>query len=88
MENWQSIIKTFIKSKLSATAFCKQHGIKRPTFYYWYKKLNKDSEPSIFIKIDTSDASVLSYEIEYPNGVKIRPLGEVSFSMLHKLINV
>ncbi len=33
MENWQSIIKTFTKSKLSATAFCKQYGIKRPTFY-------------------------------------------------------
>ncbi len=90
MENWQSIIKDFSESNLSATAFCELKGIKRTTFYYWQKKFrNKELNTSGFIKITTSQPTTsLLYEIEYPNGVKLRPLGQITLSMLHSLIHV
>lgn len=64
--------------------FCKQHGIKRQSFYYWKNKLQKtifhpDSSQRNFIPIRVAEplpcATTINkpcYEIRFPNGSQIQ----------------
>lgn len=64
VENWR-------KSDLSKKLFCENHGVNIHTFNYWIAKTqNEKMETGGFIRLQPSSFDS-SYEITYPNGVKL-----------------
>lgn len=64
VENWR-------KSDLSKKLFCENHGVNIHTFNYWITKAqNEKMETSGFIRLQPPSFDS-SYEITYPNGVKL-----------------
>lgn len=87
--NWEETLQEFESSGLTVAKFCALHGLAKPTFYYWKKKLNEAS-PSSFLQIRTeggASSSALT-EILYPNGVKLRFNGRLTVSDLKALVGV
>lgn len=87
MEDWHQIIKDYESSGLSGKQFSKTHGITPATFYYWKKKILSNQALG-FIPVDINKSEYYQYEIEYPNGVKVRPQGGLSLAALQSLIHV
>ena len=85
----KELLNTFEKSGLTATRFCKQQKIAKPTFYYWKKKLSQKPQGS-FLQVNTETAisSLPLTEILYPNGVKLRFNGNLKVSDLKALLSV
>lgn len=84
VEDWQA-------SGLTQLSYCKEQGLKVPTFSYWVQKYYKQSRQdntSSFVCI-SKQALVANqeYELVYPNGVKLR-LHTDNLSELHSLINL
>jgi anaerobic selenocysteine-containing dehydrogenase len=52
-KKWQELIRQQQQSKLSVSAFCRQHGFTDQAFYYWRKRLLAD-EPVRFALVDAS----------------------------------
>lgn len=87
--DWEEILSEFELSGLTATKFCEHREIAKPTFYYWKKKLGRDTNGA-FLQINTGGGlsnSALT-EILYPNGVKLRFSGNLKISDLKVLLNV
>ena len=55
-KKWQELIRQQQQSKLSVSAFCRQHGFSDQAFYNWRKRLAA-SEPVRFALVDASPAS-------------------------------
>lgn len=77
-------------SGLTRAAFCREHNIHRPRFYYWAKRYNeRQMESSGFIQLDakqvTAKESML--EIIFPNGVKIITNISTSCSDLNRMVS-
>ena len=77
--------------------FCRQHGIKPWTFYYWKKVLRKSPKSSYaqgnFIPLRVAsplppvqDAPVLSYEIRFSNGGSVHISGRLDLTDLTGII--
>jgi hypothetical protein len=87
--DWKETFRAFEASGLTATKFCEQQEIAKPTFYYWKKKLGQHSKGS-FLQINTEvgpSSSTLT-EILYPNGIKLRFSGSLKISDLKALLSV
>jgi hypothetical protein len=52
-KKWQELMGQQRQSKLSVSAFCRQHGFTEQAFYYWRKRLAAD-EPVRFALVDAS----------------------------------
>src|ERR1700689_2922974 len=52
-KKWQELIRQQQQSKLSVSAFCRQHGFSDQAFYYWRKRLAA-SEPVRFALVGAS----------------------------------
>jgi transposase-like protein len=50
-KRWQELIRQQEQSKLSVTAFCREHGISDQSFYNWRKRLS-GSEPVRFALVE------------------------------------
>jgi transposase-like protein len=50
-KRWQELIRQHEQSKLSVTAFCREHGISDQSFYNWRKRLS-GSEPVRFALVE------------------------------------
>ena len=40
---WREHVTSWQKSKIDQTEYCRRHGLKRPTFWYWREKFSKGS---------------------------------------------
>lgn len=81
MERWE-------ESLTPRTVFCEEHKIPLSTFSYWRSRYlrSKEQEPSGFVKLEPE--WLLSLEIVYPNGVKVRLPEKTSLSDLRTLIEL
>jgi transposase-like protein len=52
-KKWQELIRQQQESKLSVSAFCRQHGFSDQSFYNWRKRLAAD-EPVRFALVDAN----------------------------------
>src|SRR5277367_6641068 len=52
-KKWQELIRQQQQSKLSVSAFCRQHGFSDQSFYNWRKRLAAD-EPVRFALVDAN----------------------------------
>lgn len=52
-KKWQELIRQQQQSKLSVSAFCRQHGFTDQAFYYWRKRLAAD-EPVRFALVEAN----------------------------------
>jgi hypothetical protein len=52
-KKWQELIRQQRESKLSVSAFCRQHGISDQSFYNWRKRLTAD-EPVRFALVEAN----------------------------------
>lgn len=89
-EEMYCLVDEYLQSGLSQKAFCKQVGISASTFGYWFRKKKTNDGPAPgFIKIDTSCklAGGDSFEIIYPNGVRLKA-GKSELSFIGHLIRL
>ena len=54
-KKWQELIRQQEQSKLSVTAFCREHGVSDQSFYNWRKRLS-GSEPVRFALVERGAA--------------------------------
>jgi hypothetical protein len=83
-------IESFNVSGLTRTAFCREHNINRPIFYYWFKRYKEHQLSSNgFLQIDatTLHTKELMLEIIFPNGVKIITNMSTSCSDLNRMVS-
>lgn len=78
------LVEEFTKSGLSQKEFSASKGLGFHQFNYWFRKFKKENEDvssSGFIRVDSgrSESSTGQFELEYPNGVKLRvPKGDLA----------
>jgi len=86
--DWHQVVLEFGKSGLTAKQFCKERNLDASAFSYHKRKYAKLNGTSGFVEVGIDKEVGGSYEIEYPNGVKLRFLKNVSKSTLRSLIYV
>jgi hypothetical protein len=100
--NILSLLKRQKESGLSIKSFCSNEGIAPSTFYYWKKKINKDTPGQRFIPLVVQSHSLAGYtssngadgpgtetsplEIIYSNGTTLRIRQTLDLSGLRSLV--
>lgn len=85
----RAMVSEFRESGLSQRIFCEQRGINLHTFVYWVGKLKQADSVSGFIAVESSVSKPnVGFEIEYPNGVKLRIATSESLQMIRQLIEL
>lgn len=82
IERWQD-------SGLSRRDYCQEAGLPLANFFYWQKKYrnqNNDSGRFVALRPETPDQE--SFELYYPNGVRLVLPGGISPSYLKMLISL
>ena len=92
------------ESGLTVKSFCSNEGIAPSTFYYWQKKIRKESgenhfiplvvksSPQVFNQITPREPAEKRdnnrFEITYPNGITLRVKSDLDLSGLRALISL
>lgn len=87
-EEMFKLVKQWRKSGQSQSEFCKPHGITVAKFGYWAGKEKLAEKVGGFVQISgQQSASSDSYQVVYPNGVKVNYQGNdlATLSQLIKL---
>lgn len=64
-------------SEMSVQEFCRREQLNLATYYYWHQRLRKTKETNKILPVSiqkselTSGTSIGSFEIIYPNGVRL-----------------
>ncbi len=72
----------------SVEQYCQQQGIKKSSYYYWRKRLSKQTVASGFVPlgIDGNYGQSAEVIVSFPNGVSIRFSAGVKASILKELV--
>ena len=88
---WQKHVKSWQKSNVGQAEYCRRHGLKRPTFWYWKEKFLKDSSGvslvPVPIKINippTQKPLVVTID----NRFRIEVSGDFEAATLGKLVRI
>jgi hypothetical protein len=92
------------ESGLTVRSFCSNEGIAPSTFYYWQKKIRKESGENHFIPLVVKSSTPVfnpitgiepikkhednHFEITYPNGITLRVKTGLDLSGLRALISL
>jgi hypothetical protein len=85
--SWEQIISSQESSGLNIKRFCEQQGIS-PTLFHYHKKRLRKASSSGFIEVSGGFEDASWMEISYPNGVRLKLRGNVSFDQLKRLLHV
>lgn len=89
VEQWQ-------QSGLTKAAFCQQQSLKFHTFYYWYKKYNREHHPPssenkapafVKLQVEKKVAATALVEVSLPGGVHLLFHTPVSANYLKTIIS-
>ena len=96
--NYVELISRQKASGLSVRGFCSNEGIAPAKFYYWQKKLRKQSVRNGFIPLlvkpaenigrATDKGDDLLLEVCYPNGITLRIKQDLELAKLRALITL
>jgi hypothetical protein len=67
---WKKRIAEWKESGINQSSFCKKHGIKLSTFYYWKKRLSKKID-NRFVKLPVNEYKAEPWKLIIPGGVRI-----------------
>lgn len=70
---------------LTVQQYCKEHGLAKSAYYYWYKRLQKPLEPKTFVALNLNGVQGGGVVVSFPNGVSIRFNSGVAASVLKEL---
>ncbi len=86
------LIKVWEKSGLHKKRFCKEYQIPEHLFYYWYRKYLQNNESTIEgfvpVKLNNNESITGSFEVSYPNGVRVSLPTGTNFSDIKSLIEL
>jgi transposase-like protein len=90
-KKWLQLIRQQQESKLSVSAFCRQHGFSDQSFYNWRKRLSAD-EPVRFALVDASPVSgadrFAPLELILASGDRLRIAPGTDAATLRAVLNV
>jgi Transposase len=89
-KKWQELIRQQEQSKLSVSAFCRQHGFSDQSFYNWRRRLAA-SQPVRFALVDAnpSGADLLApLELILASGDRLRIAPGTDATTLRSVLNV
>jgi hypothetical protein len=89
-EYWRERIAAQERSGLSVQQFCKEQGLNNPSFYYWRKRLRRQT-PVRFALIETGAAPQHTYaepclELVLPTGERLRISAGVNAAALRTVL--
>jgi transposase-like protein len=89
-KRWAELIREHGKSKLSVSAFCREHGVSDQSFYNWRKRL-AGSEPVRFALVEanapvTKDS--LAVEVILASGDRLRVAPGTDGATLRTVLSV
>ena len=94
-EKWFTLIRECEENNQSQRDFCKAHNLKISTFGYWRKKYIRaqnqtvdDRSKSTSGTFLTLTSSISSFEVIYPNGVRIQIPSGTPANQLSALIRL
>lgn len=85
-EEMRSHIQAYQSGELTIERYCQQHSLKKSSYYYWYKRLQKQREAKSFIPLNFSNTQGDDIVVTFPNGVSISFNGNVTTSVLKELV--
>lgn len=88
-EEMYPIVEEYLEGNEPVDAICRRYSLSTSMFYYWHRKYNrahKLSSESKFVSLDFSASGSFRYELELPNGVKLRSVQIFSPSYISELI--
>lgn len=87
---WKEHIQTWQKSNINQAAYCRRHGLKRHTFWYWKEKISKDlsgvSLVPVPLKINIPPAQK-PLVVNIDNRFRIEVSGDFEAATLGKLVH-
>jgi transposase-like protein len=90
-KKWQELIRLQEQSKLSVSAFCRQHGFSDQSFYNWRKRLAAD-QPVRFALVDANPSAeadrVAPLELILASGDTLRIAPGTDAATLRAVLNV
>ena len=89
-KKWQDLIREQQQSKLSVSAFCRQHGFSDQAFYNWRKRLTAD-EPVRFALVDRNREGsdrFATLELMLASGDRLRIAPGADAATLRAVLNV
>ena len=89
-KKWQELIRQQEQSKLSVSAFCRQHGFSDQSFYNWRKRL-RASEPVRFALVDANPAGAERFgllELILASGDRLRIAPGADAATLRAVLSV
>ena len=79
-------IAAWRSSGLSRPEYCKQNGLKYPTFMRWFQLESEEKQDGKFIALSQL-APREQIVIQFPNGIRVEYQGQLSRSLLDLLQN-
>jgi transposase-like protein len=58
-KRWAELIWQQKQSRVSVSAFCREHSVREQSFYYWRKRLGNESEPVRFALVEAGMQAAL-----------------------------
>ena len=89
-KKWQELIRQQEQSKLSVSAFCRQHGFSDQSFYNWRKRLAAD-EPVRFALVEANPSGADRFaplELILASGDRLRIAPGTDAATLRAVLNV
>jgi transposase-like protein len=89
-KKWLELIRQQQQSKLSVSAFCRQHGFSDQSFYNWRKRLAAD-EPVRFALVEANASGAdrpVPLELILASGDRLRIAPGTDASTLRAVLNV
>jgi transposase-like protein len=89
-KKWQELIRQQQQSKLSVSAFCRQHGFSDQAFYNWRKRLAAD-EPVRFALVEANASGtdrLAPLELILASGDRLRIAPGTDAATLRAVLNV
>jgi transposase-like protein len=89
-KRWAELIRQHGQSKLSVSAFCREHGVSDQSFYSWRKRLS-GSEPVRFALVEASapvTKDSLPVELILVSGERLRIAPGADAATLRTVLNV
>lgn len=78
-------IQACIAGSLTVEQYCHKHDIKKHSYYYWHKRLSKQTRPEAFVALNLNGVQSGNIVVSFPNGVSISFSGNISASVLKEL---
>jgi len=86
------LIMAWEKSGLSKKRFCKEHQVTEHLFNYWYRKYRQNNESTtegfVPVRLNNNESITGSFEVSYPNGVRVSLPTGTNFSDIKSLIEL